>query len=47
VRLTVRIHLKPDEAPGLYRRTANHGTDKILIPEFAPALTLRLADLNQ
>jgi Uma2 family endonuclease len=45
-RLTVRIHLEPDEALGLYRRTANHGADEILTPEFAPALTLRLADLN-
>ncbi len=46
VRLTVRVHLEPDEALGLYRRITNHGADETLTPEFAPALTLRLGDLN-
>ncbi len=46
VRLTVRVHVEPDEALGLYRRITNHGADETLTPEFAPALTLRLGDLN-
>jgi Uma2 family endonuclease len=46
VRLTVRVHLEPDAELGLYRRISNHGADETLAPEFASALTLRLADFD-
>jgi Uma2 family endonuclease len=43
-RLTVRVHLDPDEALGRYRGVSDHGAHETVTPKFAPDLTLRLAD---
>jgi Uma2 family endonuclease len=45
-RLSVRVHREPDAEADRYRRISDHGPEETLIPQLAPALTLRLADFD-
>jgi Uma2 family endonuclease len=47
VRLTVRIHRDPDTELRVYRQISDHGPEETLVPQFASALTLRLADFER